>query len=149
MTAIKTNIIIVLLILSSSFSCMKDKTKSEVLGIWNLIHIYKNGKDLLENDAPKKVYRFRNLYIESRKIDQLTMEIGKEDIYADFEIEADILRLSRSTEKMYEGSYSIKIKDTVSEFFDFEVTSLTLSHLEKDLIIYAIIPKKSPARTSL
>lgn len=140
--AINNNLIIFLALLSS-VSCQQKMKRPEMMGIWNLIHIYKDGKDVLKNDEIKRVYNFKSMYIESREIDQLTLEIGREDIYADFRIKQDTLYLSRCTEKVYEGAYLITHKDTVSNFFKSEVTSLTLSHLKKDLIIYGLRPRSN------
>jgi cobalamin-dependent methionine synthase I len=122
-------------------SCSIKSSESSILGGWNLIHIYKDSVDILGNDKYKKAYFLRNMYIEKRKIDQITIELDRNtDIYADFQINNGLLTLSRSTHPEFEGKYEIELIDTVSEFFKSRVKSLKLSHTNKNIQIYGAIP---------
>lgn len=141
-------------ILTFLISCQANrKNAPDILGGWNLIHIYKNGNDLLENDKEKKVYNFRNMYIEKLKIDQITIPLDRDEyIYADFILNDSILTLSRSTHPEFDGKYRIILKDTLSPFFDFDIKSLELRNLNRDIQIFALIPVseyKSPRKINL
>ncbi|WP_324027526.1 hypothetical protein QSV08_06140 [Maribacter sp. BPC-D8] len=127
-----------LFVLLIFMSCVNNNKQPQIIGSWNLIHIYKDGVDVLGNDKVKEVYRIRNLYIEQLKINQITIELNRnEDLYADFEINKGIITLSRSTHPEYEGKYQIMLTDTLLPFFKSAVKSLKISSLDKNIQIYA------------
>ncbi|QTY27319.1 hypothetical protein [Flavobacterium sp. CS20] len=135
----KINILLLPLFLSV-FDCNNnDVDKTKILGYWNLIHVYNGENDLLGNDKVKEFYYFRSMDFLSDKIDQLTMEIDRENyIYADFRIKGDTLFLTRNTDEYYNGKYILKLKDTTSVFFKEDVTSITLTNFNKDILIYGL-----------
>jgi hypothetical protein len=123
------------------YSCDKNKLESPILGNWNLIHIYKNGDDILGNNKDKEFYYFRSLYIEKLKINQITIELGRDsNLYADFKINYDTITLTRSTKSEFNGKYKIEVKDTTSIFFKSKIKLLKLSHFNQDIQIYGAVP---------
>lgn len=111
----RISIFILIIILSS---CKSNKYNN-VLGNWNVVHIYENKKDFLKNDIDKKVYFYPPMYIE-KHISLLTIELSRDkDMFSKFEILSEnnnnFLILSESNINLYDGKYSIKITDSISK----------------------------------
>lgn len=137
----RLKIIIFSFLIFTLYSCKKNTSEPLILGTWNLIHIYKDGDDILGNNTHKDFYYLRSLSIEKLKINQITMELGRDsNLYADFEINSDTITLSRSTNAGFNGHYKIELKDTTSIFFKSKVKVLKLSHFNRDIQIYGAIP---------
>lgn len=133
-----------LLLIISIFTFLhcKKQENENILGSWNVIHVYKNGKDILGNDKIKEIYRYRLMYIE-KDIKQITIEIDKnENFYAYFELKKDSIIFSRSSMSGFDGNYSIKTTDSIIDIMGKNLKVLILE--SNSIKIYANRPTQLP-----
>ncbi len=113
----------IIILFSFLFVFCSSQVKDEVFGDWLAVHIFIDGKEILENNYEEtgwfpKQYRAKRFYIlESFK--QINLQLGWHDdkpIKAEFSNEPHKFQIFNSTDDRFNGTYTKSIKiDTVMQ----------------------------------
>lgn len=110
-------------VLTMYFTGCKDEEQTEKLwGNWNLVNIYVDGKDILNNDELKKAYKYPLMRIDN-DIRQISIETNRETVYSKFSIETEeekiYVKIYRSTIEKFNGRYLVNFLkgEKIDEYF--------------------------------
>ena len=110
----------ILLIIIYSCNGQKSDLTDEIIGDWNVVHIFQNDEEILNNNFKEngwfpKYNRTKKFFIRPGNLN-LYLERHGEPILANISINDSLFQVTNSTDPIFNDDYKIDIKsDTVNQ----------------------------------